>query len=127
MGWRRLVVAGVRRRSERGGSFALLVYNNTLVVGGDFTLAGGIVANHIAVWDGVNWSPLGSGLDSMVTALAEYDGKLVTGGYFPNAGGTLANRIAIWDGSSWSPLGSGLVRLHYPSYQSWDYSRVKMP
>jgi hypothetical protein len=35
-----------------------------LYAGGDFTSAGGIAANRIAKWDGVNWSALGAGLGS---------------------------------------------------------------
>jgi len=32
------------------------VYDGKLIVGGDFTTAGGIEANHIAAWDGSSWS-----------------------------------------------------------------------
>ena len=35
-----------------------------LYVGGDFTTAGGVAANHIAKWDGSSWSALGSGMDA---------------------------------------------------------------
>ena len=42
----------------------------TLYAGGDFTTAGGVPANYIAKWNGSAWSALGSGMDSVVYALA---------------------------------------------------------
>jgi hypothetical protein len=82
--------------------------SDNLYAGGGFTTAGGVSANHIAMWDGSSWSPLGSGLDGPVSALVlRGDGKLYAGGLFTTAGGVIANRIARWDGSSWSALGDG--------------------
>ena len=58
---------------------------------------------------GETWSPLGSGMDKEVYALAfDSNGNLYVGGSFTTAGGVTANRIAKWDGSVWSPLGSGM-------------------
>jgi hypothetical protein len=88
-----------------------------LYVGGDFTTAGGIVANGIAKWDGSSWSSLGSGLtfgSFGVSALKVFDDgsgggpALYAGGFFTSAGGIAVNRIAKWDGSSWSALSSGM-------------------
>jgi len=58
--------------------------------------------------DDTSWSPLGSGMNSDVWALAVYDNKLIAGGWFTTAGGVSANHIAAWDGSSWDSLGSGM-------------------
>jgi len=91
-----------------GSIRAVTVFNNLLIVGGDFTVAGGTLANHIAAWDGSSWSSLGLGMNSIVYALTIYDNKLIAGGYFFTAGGTAASKIAAWDGTSWSALGSGL-------------------
>ena len=38
-----------------------------------FTLAGGVVANNIARWDGAGWSALGSGTDDAIDALVVHD------------------------------------------------------
>ena len=35
---------------------------DTLVVVGDFTVAGGVPANHVALWDGNSFSGMGSGV-----------------------------------------------------------------
>jgi hypothetical protein len=81
-----------------------------LYAGGDFTTAGGTVANRIAQWNGSTWSALGSGLDGVVKALVvDGSGNLYAGGGFSTAGGITANRIARWDGYSWSALGSGVI------------------
>ncbi|MGH9818420.1 MAG: delta-60 repeat domain-containing protein, partial [Candidatus Acidiferrales bacterium] len=81
--------------------------------GGSFTTAGGVLARHIARWDGSAWSALSSGASPGVnnvvyTLLFAPDGSLYVGGEFTAAGGIPANRIARWDGSAWSALGSGL-------------------
>jgi hypothetical protein len=86
-----------------------------LCAGGNFTGAGGVVANRIAQWDGSQWSRLGSGMNDSVGSLAVFDDgsgaglALYAGGSFVTAGGVPANRIARWNGQSWSALGSGLL------------------
>ena len=72
-----------------------------LVVGGDFQVAGDIVAKNIVAWDGAEWQPLGSGMNGSVYALTVYNGELIAGGDFTTAGGASANDIARWNGSAW--------------------------
>ena len=91
---------------------ALTVYDNKLIVGGSFWMAGDTTANNIAAWNGSSWSPLGSGVHGVynhdVWALTVFNNQLIAGGEFKTAGGGGANRIAAWNGSSWSPLGQGM-------------------
>ncbi len=80
-----------------------------LYVGGSFTMAGGADAKSIARWDGVQWSPLGSGIDGgTVLAMAAYDDgsgpALYAAGSFTTAGGVPADDIAKWDGNQWSAI-----------------------
>jgi WD40 repeat protein len=86
--------------------------DGSLYAGGIFTTAGGIAANYIARWDGVQWHPLDGGISgdsSWVRALAVGpNGSLYAGGNFTTAGGVAANRIARWDGTQWYSLGSGM-------------------
>lgn len=88
--------------------------NGDLVVGGNFTGAGGVPAQRIARWDGGSWSPLAGGLgasapDRSVWALAvSTAGVLFAGGDFTMAGGVPAPGIARFDGTGWSSLGAGL-------------------
>ena len=89
--------------------YAIAIHGGDLYVGGEFAIAGGVMANSIAKWDGVEWSALGSGIDGRVDVLAvDSAGNLYAGGSFLSAGGASANRIAKWDGKTWSALGSGL-------------------
>jgi hypothetical protein len=87
--------------------YALQAFDGGVVAGGLFTQAGGAAASYIAFWNGSAWSPLGSGTDGTVLALALYGGDLVVGGEFAHAGGVPAENIARWNGSSWAALGSG--------------------
>jgi len=91
-----------------------------LVVGGNFTTAGGITVNRIARWDGSAWHALAGGVSGgsfpAVTALATWDPDgdvplhhhLIAAGGFIAAGGTTVNRIARWDGVAWHSLGTGM-------------------
>ena len=58
-----------------------------LYVGGNFTTAGGLGANHVAHWDGVMWSGLGTGTNAEVFDLAMEGRDLFVAGAFTNAGG----------------------------------------
>ena len=98
---------------------AIVVYGANVYAAGTFTSVTNtsgmaVPANHIAQWNGTEWSALGSGLsgygwDSSGQALAvACDGNLYVAGLFNSAGGVPANYIAQWDGGMWSPLGSGI-------------------
>ncbi len=84
-----------------GWVYASTVYNGDLIVGGTFTDAGGVSANHIARWDGTNWHALGLGVNAKVWALMAFSGSLYVGGEFTEAGGTPMLFIARWDGTNW--------------------------
>src|SRR5437016_628427 len=55
-----------------------------LYIGGNFTLVGDVIANHIAKWNGTNWTALGSGTSDKVYALAVSGNNLYVGGAFTN-------------------------------------------
>lgn len=83
-----------------------------LYAGGGFTEAGGSPANHIAKWDGRQWSAVGDGTNGRVRTLAVFDNDLgpalYAGGDFTEASGAPAAHMARWDGREWSSLGDGL-------------------
>jgi trimeric autotransporter adhesin len=72
----------------------------SLYAGGIFQNAGAVSASRIAHWDGLQWAPLGGGVNSWVRALAVFDpGRgpgLYAGGEFTLAGGQPASCIAEW-------------------------------
>ena len=95
-----------------------------LVVGGGFTLAGGVTASCIAKYDGATWSALDSGMGfqdgapstgPFVRALlpVDLDGpgpgptRLLVGGSSTKAGPITARGVAAWQGT-WSRLGQAI-------------------
>lgn len=78
-----------------------------LYAGGDFTTIGGVLANNIAKYNGVAWTPLGSGLTGGTVArnamFMDALGLLTVGGTFTTAGGIVVpGRSARWNGSAWT-------------------------
>jgi hypothetical protein len=98
---------------RRAEALAVTVFDDCLVVGGGFEIAGGIEAENIALWDGSSWSEMGGGVNGNVHALAAYGDCLVAGGEFTAAGYTDAIHVALWNGTTWAPLGGGLAGTVY--------------
>jgi hypothetical protein len=87
--------------------------SRVLIVGGDFTTAGGISANRIAVYTEPNqtpstWSAMGAGFNASVHAIERFNNATYAGGDFTLSGATAVNRIARWTGSAWAAMGSGV-------------------
>nr|WP_289846867.1 PQQ-dependent sugar dehydrogenase [Maribacter dokdonensis] len=84
--------------------------NGQVYVGGNFDTAGGIAANRIALWNGTNWSALGSGTSGFVQAIESIDNYLYVGGNFAIAGDKTVNRITRYDknSSTWQAMGTGV-------------------
>ncbi|MEJ7693430.1 SdrD B-like domain-containing protein [Daejeonella sp.] len=57
------------------------------------------------------WSPLGTGVNGKLYAIAHIGTDIYVGGEFTMAGGVPANNIAKWNGSTWSALGQGLTGI----------------
>lgn len=107
-----------------GNVFAIAVDGSDVYVGGVFTNAcgnagcssGNIPVNHVAKWNGTNWSAVGNGFDSAVLALATKGNEIFAGGVFTNVcgnttcdtGNQSANRMARWTGSSWVSMDNGV-------------------
>jgi len=86
-----------------GNVHAMLVHNNKLYVGGDFTTANGNAANHIAAYNLQNneWETVGS-LDGSVKTLAVFNNELF-------AGGSFTGLVSKWNGSSWVSVNNGFI------------------
>ena len=90
-------------------AWAIAVDGSKVYIGGDFKTAGNVIANYVVQWDGSGWTPLGSGLNGPVRALAiDRRGHLYAVGLFTQAGDQPANHVARWDGQTWEALGSGV-------------------
>jgi hypothetical protein len=75
---------------------SLAAIGGDLYVGGQFTKAGTLRVNHIAKWNGANWSALGSGTAGEVDALTASGGALYVGGTFTTAGQNQSAYFGIW-------------------------------
>lgn len=97
-----------------GAVSAMVFWNGSLFVGGEFSETGGAVARGIARWDGNAWSEVGGGVGGgrMTTAVSamELDGRggLFVAGDFRTAGGEAMESAARWTGERWEALGSGV-------------------
>ncbi len=85
-----------------------------VIVGGAFTVAGGVPAANIARWRASTgtWSNIGLGTNNSVFAIAALpSGDLVIGGMFTSANGLPANSIVRFNPTTniWSTLGTGLT------------------
>lgn len=79
--------------------------NGDLIVGGDFTSAGGIPAVDVARWNGASWSAFSNSPPNIwhVRAFAELPGGDLLAAGAPTGGNTVARCI----GSTWSAFGTG--------------------
>jgi hypothetical protein len=108
--------AGVGGGAARCAALIDLGQGPLVVVGGNFTSAGGAPVARIASWDGNAWSALaGGGVQGTVHALVvDNSGAtpvLYVGGQFGTAGGVTCNSITRWNGATWSNLGPGLANF----------------
>ncbi len=88
---------------------AMEVFDNKLIVGGDFGIAGGNTAcNEIGAWNGQSWSAMANGLYGEVYDLAVYQNELYAAGYLILQDAGVWRNIAKWNGASWQPVGTGL-------------------
>ena len=87
--------------------------DDMLLVGGDFTSAGGHSAPYLATWDGTAWAPEDDlGVNGEVYAVAVRGGNVLVGGFFSKVGSLVSSNLALWAGSAWMTLGTvdGVVR-----------------
>lgn len=92
--------------------------DDCLLVGGQFTQAGGLPASNFAIWDGESWLDGVPGFNGRVTDMIKVGSDAVVAGIFSIAGTTSTNLAARWDGSAWHampglpPVGSWCFPYH---------------
>lgn len=88
----------------------------------DFNMSG------VAMYDGSNWYPLGTGLNEYCRAIHEYNGDLIVGGYFTTADGVACNKIAKWNTTTqtFSPMGQGFDAVGIDEYvkAAWTWNGI---
>ena len=107
--WRSFSSAdGSNGTGENGGAvITLFASNNTLYAGGQFSQMTNVATPaKAALFDGVQWSAIPSGLGPVGTiyGLLPHAGQLFVAG----SGLSQVNQIARFDGAAWQPLSNGL-------------------
>jgi len=85
----------------------LVVYNNTLIAAGRFSMIGGKDINGMASWDGNSWSDVGGSLEinsGNVRDMVVHKNEIYVVGSFTEIGNTAANYVAKWNSSAWESL-----------------------
>lgn len=88
--------------------------NGDIVAGGNFSKAGGVPVNGIALWKAStgNWEAMGQGIFGTVRALTMMpNDEVVAGGGFFKAGQYPTKCVSRWDkfGWGWQPIGTGMA------------------
>ncbi len=99
-----------------------------LIAAGEFSQAGEIAAQNIAMWNGTVWEPIGEGLQGRIYALSEFDpdgagplpSQIVAGGVFQGDDLLPTHRVARWDGASWQPMSTGITNGEVYTLYVWD-------
>ena len=110
-------LSGTTWRSVGGGVDndvnTLASYKGNLIVGGNFRRAGGVYVDRIALWDGVTWNRMLTGMNEKVNSLFSVvsgpDTILYAGGEFTTSGGKSAKHISQWKVETTSTV-AGLVK-----------------
>ena len=93
-------------------------YHGGLVAGGEFMVAGGVPASHVAFWDGTRWSPLGDGVPQIpVSVAASGDTAWTAWNERSAAPSGWTGSIGAWHGGQWEtttdlPYILSMVLLH---------------
>jgi hypothetical protein len=101
---------GVGGPDDSGSVMATCLWNDNLVVVGNFSLGDRtqpVPIGSVAIWNGTTWSGLGQPIYGAVQACAVLDNTLYVGGQLSNAQGESLGTVARWTGTAWEPLGGG--------------------
>jgi len=98
----------------------LLVYNDELYLGGQFSGVDRVHSSNIIRWDGTEWKPIVSGSNKTIIALGVYKNQLYVSGFFDTIGGKPIYHIARWDGHEFYPMGKR-VSIHAEIYNFCEY------
>ncbi|MBK9146202.1 MAG: hypothetical protein IPM12_00115 [Flavobacteriales bacterium] len=92
----------------------LAVYQGDLYVAGGIFMSQGDAGQNIMRWDGQQWHPLGTGLQTQLGSFGQtggvedmmvHHGELWVSGGFRYASGVYARGVVRWDGSQWCSVG----------------------
>ncbi len=94
---------------------SIVVFNNDIYIGGNFTTINGQYIPYIAKYNGTNWVNIGQNIDFPVIKLKVINQELYALGYFSQIGGILANKVAKYDGTNWQNVNNFPIVNGVPS------------
>lgn len=97
----------------------LLLYDNSVVVIGSFTMAGGVAAAGIARWDGSAWFAMDSGSPGAIAYTTVWRSNLFASSY-------LSNELFRWSGSDWQAVGQVMRASPLGVYRDSLVARVEV-
>jgi hypothetical protein len=84
---------------------ALCVYNNELILGGNFFTVGGQAIPRLARYNGTSFLPISAiAGTATIRLLAVHNGKLYAAGSSGSIGGVFTQGLASWDGTTWAAV-----------------------
>lgn len=86
----------------------IIQHDSLFVVGSEVDGGGLVISTKVAVWDGTDWSILGTGPNNIIKSIVSYNDEIHVAGMFDTIGAISAKGIAKWNGSDWESLGNGL-------------------
>ncbi len=103
---------GVTKYTDGGAGHTevLYVYENELIILGEFDSINGMYANNMVAWNGSDWRVFDTTVwvGGYFNNLMEYQGDLYMTGQMFKWDGSI-KQIARWDGSVWHSVGNGIV------------------
>jgi hypothetical protein len=110
--WYPLGEGGSFNLGVTGEVLAITVAGDQIYVGGQFTHAGGVASENIAVYtpSANRWAAFGGGAGgNYISSILLKGSDVYVGGSFTVIGTSLlANNIARWDGTQWNRVGTGV-------------------
>src|SRR5258707_260921 len=84
-----------------------IALNNGRIYAAGFNAGGTLTNTTVSVWDGIQWSGIGTFYGSLVMLydMAFVGSTLYVAGTFTNVNGVAIKGLARWDGSTWSSVG----------------------
>ena len=107
------------------GGRSMAIYNDELVVTGEFDSAGTIKASNIASWNGTNWTNPFGRIRGFGSKLFIDETNLYIGGIFDTVAFVKAKNIARWDGSGWFKMSNGISLTSAGMYTNFDQPSIK--
>lgn len=84
---------------------SIIKYNNSYIIGGNFTQINGQSISYLARYNGNGWEQFGTPLNYYVTQLSVYDNELYISGAFSDVNNNEnIDCIAKWNGTSWQSV-----------------------